>query len=129
MAANTYTPSDLRAVLASADLSASQWCAMKLDANGKLAVAGANQRHIAGVLVDDPAAANRSGTVLTRGRVKVKAGAAISLADGGTPLTTDASGRFVTATTGQFVHAIAYEAAGAANVLIEVELATRAVAA
>jgi hypothetical protein len=51
------------------------------------------------------------------GTVPAKAGAAVSV---GAALTTDATGRFVTATTGQPIFGRALQAAGAANEFIEI---------
>lgn len=108
-----------RALPVASDLSASQYCAVVLNTSGQIAVAGANVR-VAGILQDDPKTG--SGTFKTQGRTKAKAGAAISLASGLTYLATDASGRVVTATTGQQAIGYALEAASGAGSLISIEL-------
>jgi hypothetical protein len=80
---------------ASADLSASQWCAVKLDSNGQLALPSAGGAAI-GILYTAPAAAGRAGTVWGpgSGRLRAKYGGAVTMGD---MLKLDASGRFVLA--------------------------------
>lgn len=116
-------PGSLRSYATTSDLSAARGKAVTWNGT-TLAVAGANQRHIFGVLVDDPKS-GAAGTVQTRGMVVARSGASFSA---GALLATDASGRFVTATTGQFVQALAIDAAGAADVYVTVELGPQAVA-
>lgn len=109
---------------ASGDLSASQYCAVTTDVNGNLALpaAGAN---IIGILYTKPAALGRAGAVMPKGsgRVKGKAGAAITLAAGVSPLKIDASGRFITGIVGtDVIVGYALTAAGALGDLIELIL-------
>lgn len=128
MAATNYDGADVRALVTAGDLSTSQWRGVTTDAAGLLVRAGSNQRHLVGVLISTPPA-GKSGSYVTEGQVKVEAGAAIPLVNGGTPLTTDSVGRFVAATTGQHVQAIAYKTAAAAGELIEAELGYKGLAA
>src|SRR3569623_114227 len=104
-----YEGENLRHALpANADLSASQWCGVVVHSSGKVAVAGAGVR-IDGVLVDTPAAADRTATYVHTGVVKVKAGAAITNGD---LLKTTTGGKFITAgTTGNVAVAQALAAA------------------
>lgn len=108
----------LRAYPADTDLSTTgQYCAVKRTATG-IALCGANSTTFLGVLIDDPKA-GEPGTAKVRDVAKAKAGAAFAI---DVKLTTDASGRFVTATSGQNVWAKALEAAGAADELVSVEV-------
>jgi hypothetical protein len=77
-------------------------------------VAGANPNHIVGVVLF-PALINEPVSICERGQVAVLSGAAITIND---PLTTDAAGKWVTCTTGQFIHGYAMQAASAADELI-----------
>jgi hypothetical protein len=81
---------------ASADLSASQFCGVKLDTNGRLALPTAGTA-IIGVLYTKPAAIDRAGQVYGAGSGirKLKFGGTVAAGD---PLKVDASGRFLTAT-------------------------------
>lgn len=81
---------------ASADLSASQYCFVKLDSNGKLALCGSGDLAF-GVLQDKPDAANRAGRVCIDGVTKVVVGGSITL---GTTVVSDASGRAVASGSG-----------------------------
>lgn len=103
---------------ASADLSAEQFKLVVVDANGRAAVAGAGA-HCAGVLQNDPDALGRAGTVMIDGLSRVIAGAAVAP---GANVAADASGRAVTAATGQFVVGIAFTGCANANEWITVEL-------
>lgn len=81
---------------ASADLSASQFCAVILNGSGKLALPSAGGG-ILGVLYTKPNADGRAGTVETlRGKkLRAKLGGSVTVGD---PLKVDTSGRFLTAT-------------------------------
>lgn len=81
------------AAKAAADLSASQYLAVKIDANGQVALAGAGDG--IGILANDPAQ-GEAATVQIAGVAKWKAGAAFSA---GAKLTADANGKAVAATT------------------------------
>lgn len=101
------------------DLSTKQKLAVVLNATGTLDVAGANVRCL-GILIDDPKS-GKTGTVQTRDVAKVLAGAAITQ---GAFVTSDASGRAVTATTGQIAWGQALQSVTAANQIVAVRLST-----
>lgn len=105
----------LRSEPAVADLSAKDGYALIFSGAG-VTVAGANAR-IVGICVD-PVASGRNATYQVAGQVRAVAGAGVSK---GALLTTDSSGRLVTATTGQNVVAQALEA-GSANAVMAVEV-------
>ena len=108
----------LRAYPAVADYSVTgQYCAVKRVAGG-IELCGANSTTFLGVLIDDPKE-GEPGSVKVRDVAKGKAGAAFAI---DAKLTTDASGRFVTATSGQNVWAKALEAATAADQLVAIEV-------
>jgi hypothetical protein len=113
-----------RTVLASGDLSASQYRMIVLDGSGNAALAGANARAY-GVLQTKPTAAGQASTVARNGISKCVAGAAYAV---GVLLATDANGRVVLATTGQNVVGIARKAAGGAGELQPVEIVNSGVA-
>lgn len=82
-------------------------------------LAGANAL-ILGVLINNPKAGEAAAIQSVRGSAaKVLAGASFSI---GNKLTTDAYGRFVTATTSQIVAAVAVEASSAAGNLVQATL-------
>lgn len=82
-----------------------------VNTSGQFAVAGANVYPHA--VADADAASGEQARALIIGPVTpLVSGAAITV---GLRLTTDATGRYVAATTGQLVSAIALEAVGAAN--------------
>jgi hypothetical protein len=86
-------------VLASADLSASQFCFVTLNGSGQLALPSAGGDAI-GVLQDKPDAAGRVGLVGLlegSGRLKVVAGATLTP---GQKVQSDASGHAIVAATG-----------------------------
>lgn len=86
-------------VLASADLSASQFCFVTVNGSGLLALPAAGADAI-GVLQDNPDAANRVGLVGLlngSGRLKVVAGATLTP---GQIVQSDASGHAIVALTG-----------------------------
>ncbi len=111
---------------AGVDLSASQYLAVKLDANGNVVLAGAGEAAL-GILADDPKQGQQA-TVQVRDVAKWVAGAAF---DVDTLLTPDANGRAVAATaasadtgtgaiTGSKVLALALKAASAAGEIVPV---------
>jgi hypothetical protein len=108
---------------AAADLSGSYGCAVSINSSGEAALAGANSAAVDGIIHSNNPALNAQGdmirVVTLRGvTVKAKSGAAWAL---GALLTTDSTGRLVTATTGQNVVAKAHRfAASKANVIVEV---------
>lgn len=103
-----------------ADLSADgagQYRVVQRTATG-FSLCTANDPDAIGILQDDPAT-GEAGTIKTDGVSKGQAGAAFT---NRALLTTDATGRLVTATTGQNVVARALEAATAADQLVAVDI-------
>lgn len=89
-------------VPANADLSASQYCFVKLVDNsgtGRAALTGDGEFGI-GVLQNKPSAADVACTVGFKGVSKVKAGGAVTA---GVPIASDASGQAVSAASGDIV--------------------------
>lgn len=105
-------------VEASGDLSASQFRFMVVDSNGQLAAAGAGAA-TDGVLQDDPDAAGKAGELGVEGVSKCEAGAAVAAGD---LVASDASGKCVTASTGNVVAGRAMSAASADGEIISVLL-------
>lgn len=103
---------------ANADLSNKQYHIMRLAAAGVVDVASSSaagsQSTIAGVLINKPRI-NLGAAVGIRGESKVVAGAAIAA---GAPLTSNGSGRAITANSGDFTLGVAQEAAGVDGDLI-----------
>ncbi len=100
---------------ASADLSASQFTFVRIDTSGEIAVAGAGEE-ANGILQDKPTAQGMACSYGIGGVSKVRAGAAIG---DGVKVASDATGRAVTATTGDFVLGWTRTVAGAADEVIE----------
>lgn len=108
----------LRSHIADADFTASaQYRAVKRTSTG-LALCGAADVGFYGVLQDD-VPIGRYATAKVRDTSKMVAGAAVAA---GAKLTTDASGRFVTAATGNTIVGRAREAAAAAGDLFAGEI-------
>lgn len=104
---------------AAGNISANQFHAVVVS-SGRAALAGAAAQKVLGILQDNLGiAAGAAVQVGYSGKSKAKAGAAVA-ADA--LLTTDATGRLVTATIGQHVHAVALQAAAGANEIITVRL-------
>lgn len=114
---STQNKGPSQSFLASGDLSASQFKLVVVDANGRVAVAGAAVAAI-GVLQDKPAAIDRACEVSTEfgAIMKVRAGAAVAI---NAILESDATGRVVTQSAGPKL-AKALTAATAADDVIEV---------
>lgn len=105
---------------AAADLSASQFCFVKVTAAYTVNITTAATDFAIGVLQNKPNAAGQPAQIARDGISKIKAGAAVAAGD---RLTSDATGRGITTVTaGNRYHAIALEAAGAANQLISAVL-------
>lgn len=97
---------------ASADLSSSQFCFVTCNSTPQVALTG-DGADASGVLQNKPSAAGRAADVMVgAGQTKVKSGAAITA---GAWCASDASGRAVTAVSGDYVLGQALEAATAAN--------------
>lgn len=65
---------------AGADLSTKQYCAVKIDTNGRVVAAGEGDKAI-GILQDKPAALGRAGCVGIAGTSKAVAGATVNAGD------------------------------------------------
>lgn len=103
---------DVGYVLANVDLSADQFCAVKIGtADLNVVLANTGGEAILGILQNKPTAA-QAADVRFVGVSKAKAGAAYSRGAG---LMTDTSGRLIAATSTNVIVAYALEAAGAAN--------------
>ena len=104
--------------MANADLSTHQYKFAVVVAEYTVGLAGANVRTV-GIIQDIPVKGQAGAPCVIRrnGTSKLVAGAAIAA---GAQLTSDASGRGVTATAGQIINAQALEAAAAAGEIIEV---------
>lgn len=85
-----------RSIPAGSDLSASQYCFMKITA-GQLAVASAGSGDAVGVLQNKPDAANKAGNIAYGGTTKIVAGGTFSSGD---RITSDASGKAVSVQSG-----------------------------
>lgn len=81
---------------ASGDLSAGQYLAVKLDSNGRIALAGEGDKAI-GILQDKPAALGRAGAVATAGTSKAVAGGTVTAGDRVAP---NSTGKFVSVGSG-----------------------------
>jgi hypothetical protein len=92
---------------AAADLSAKQFYGLKVDANGRAAVAGAGELCI-GILQNDPDALGRAASITTLGPSKGVAGAAVAA---GAEVATDANGKLITAVAADRVVGTCLEAA------------------
>lgn len=100
---------------------AGQFRFVDINSSGKAVVPTGAGAAVVGVRQNKPNT-NEAMTIVGSGIAIVEAGAAITL---GAAVTTDASGRAVTATTGNQVHGRAFEAASGAGVLIAVFLDKR----
>jgi hypothetical protein len=109
--------------MANADLTPYQFRFAVMTAEYTVGLAGANVRAI-GVIQDIPVQgkAGAPSAIRRTGTSKIVAGAAFAA---GVPLTSDATGRAVQATAGQYINGYALEAATAAGDVVEttVELA------
>lgn len=95
----TFQPDERGSFKAAADLSAKNYHALKLNTNGDVVLATAGTDPIIGVLDGETKLGHTADVVFINGAgsFKVKAGAAIAA---GALITADASGKAVTATTG-----------------------------
>lgn len=106
----TYMNRQSISLVAAADLSAKQFCAVKIDTNGQAAVAGAGEAGV-GVLLNNPVA-GQSASIQIGGVAKAKAGATIAA---GAAVAANASGLLITATTGNYIVGFAKEAAASGD--------------
>lgn len=105
---------------ASADLSASQFCGIKIDSNGKAALGdggAAVPEHVIGILQNKPNAADKPAIILIFGLTKVQASGA--LATIGTRLSTASDGQVDAAGATDNVIGVQLSVAGAAGDIIE----------
>lgn len=103
---------------ASTDLSASQYCFVTRDSNGKLAVAADGGADAIGVLQNAPDAADKAGGFSVSGVTKVKAGGSFSAGD---RVSCDNAGKAVAVGTGETALGEAVEA-GADGRIVSVQL-------
>ncbi len=94
---------------ASGDLSAAQHHCVNIDGNGQVAVVSGSGDDVAAILQNDPSAQVNEASLMKTGISKVVAGAAVVV---GVLVMSNASGRAITATSGQVVFGRALEAAG-----------------
>lgn len=117
----TINDSPTIAGIAAADLSDAEFLAVKFDASGKIVKASTAGENVLGLLGAEEG--NRSAGDTVSVQIKEcglwKASAAIAA---GAELATTADGKCATATGGQFITAIALEAASAANEVIKVQI-------
>jgi hypothetical protein len=106
-------------LLAAADLSASQFFFLAVNASGQAAIAGSGVATI-GVLQNKPAS-GQAAQVRTEGITKCVAGAAVAA---GALVMSDAAGKAITATSTNDASGVALTAAGALNDIITVKIAT-----
>lgn len=104
---------------ASADLSAFQHHFVEVDSNGQLTISNSAGESVFGVLQNDPDAEGVAGSVMKTGVSKVVAGAAIAA---GALVQTNASGRAITAASGDFVVGRTIDAVGADGEVVSVAL-------
>lgn len=104
---------------AGGDLSAAQFTFVLLASDAQVDQVSSAGGDADGVLQNDPSAAGRAATVAIGGIVKVKAGAVVAA---GAKVQSDATGRAITAATGDHVLGKAVTAAGAADEIISVLL-------
>lgn len=103
---------------AASDLSASQYRFVSLNSSNQIALTGAGLQ-ADGVLQNKPALQGRAATVATGGTSKVVAGAAVTKGDN---ITSDSTGRAVTASGADVVMGVARDSAAGAAVIIPVLL-------
>lgn len=96
-----------------------QFRSVTMDTTGKIIRSSAAATRIVGILYNAPRA-GFAATVIVDGTIKWEAGAAI--ATPGLLLTNDNQGRCVVATTGQLIHGVSQQSAGAAGEIISVEV-------
>lgn len=110
-------------VLAAADFRSGQYRACTLNSSGQAAVPSAGAK-IFGIVQNKPNT-GEAATVVISGISKMEAGGVVAA---GADVTTDASGRGVTAATGNTIAGNAVEAAGASGVYFPVRIDRGAIA-
>lgn len=102
-----------------ADLSASQYCFVKVNSSSQWALVGDGE-DANGVLQDDPAASGRPGSVALTGNVtKVKAGGTVTA---GNVVSSDSTGRAVNSASGDYILGRAVTGTTTANEIVEIIL-------
>lgn len=91
---------------AAGDLSASQFCFVEANADGRAALVGTLGAHADGVLQNKPSALGRDAEVAIGGVVKVLCGGPVTR---GGPVSSSAAGKAVNATTGHIILGTALE--------------------
>ena len=106
---------------AAAALANNAFLAANFDSNGKIAVAGTKGENVIGLFPaeEQDIKAGEDVTVQIKECGLWKTGEAVKAGD---ELTTDANGKAIKATTGNFITAIALEAANAADEVIKVQI-------
>lgn len=115
----TETPGFSFSLEASADLSAAQHHCVDVDSNGRVAVVTGSGDDVAAILQNDPDALGVAAALMKTGISKVVAGAAIAA---GVLVMSNASGRAITATSGQVVFGRTIDAVGADGEVVSVLL-------
>ncbi len=113
------TPGFSFSLEASADLSAAQHHCVDIDGNGRVAVVTGSGDDVAAILQNDPDALGVAAALMKTGISKVVAGAAIAA---GVLVMSNASGRAITATSGQVVFGRTIDAVGADGEVVSVLL-------
>jgi hypothetical protein len=105
---------------ASADISNGEFLAAKFS-SGKIALCGTAGEHVLGLIIpeQDSIKADDDVTVQVKDIGLWKTGAAVAA---GAELTTNASGAAITAASGNFIFAVALEAASASGKIIRVQI-------
>lgn len=109
----SFTPMTFEAA---ADLSAKQFHIVKLDANGKVNLANADNQQTLGVLQNAPQSGEAGSVLFTEGETRVVVGGAVGSA--GLFLASDANGLAVVATSGECVCAVALQTAAGSGKII-----------
>lgn len=107
-----------KSLIAAADLSASQYCAVIVDTAGKAALPGSTGLMCIGILQDKPTS-GQVGQVLVHGESKALCNGTVTAGDHVAAITT--TGKIATAATGNYILGIAMES-GTAGALITVDL-------
>jgi hypothetical protein len=109
---------DTRTVPAGEDLSTKQFYFVTLESDGKVDLADSAGEQCFGVLLNKPSEVDRPATVVVSGQVTVVSGGTIAA---GAAVQTDASGKAITAASGDVVMGYAMESA-VANDIFRIEL-------
>ena len=97
------------------DLSEKRFHAVKMQSDGTIIPASSSGDRCIGVLQNAPSVAGAPGRVRVGGVSKIAAAGSF---DGGAELSVNSSGRYAGALAGQYIHAVALEAAGEAGDIV-----------